>query len=366
MPAAFPLPMGYLAHILYSAARSPAASICVDLFWERWVYSTIYEATESSTIRPNNPDLTSHSTDVEARAHDAVGWGPRSPSYIRSAIHMVLTCLGWGNPMQLTTTEISSGERENSPGIQQVGSAPNLQINDTEINDITPLNLPRAHSEIQPPLEVDNAPIITTAHLPPQQHSEPLSPVSPTGSVTEQDPNDPRIRITSREDGIEMEVRLPSRVSSSTTEEHQNSASNHGAEGVGPSISPPELGRARVSHHVTRLSTEPATMLGEALRMQIVSWAILPLKLITLRLIASHYYTNRPYGVAVSDMKPMRIGMLGLRSGLDRPSLRSIGIFLSRVALCGAMEVAVDLAIWGCQWAVITWTGKRFYGWGSL
>jgi hypothetical protein len=295
----------------------------------------------------------------------AIGLARKSPLFIKSAMNVLMTSLSCGSPLQ-STTETFSREPEHSPAIHEVGLVHSTETNHTEIGDITPLNLPRAHAEIQPPLETDDATVIISPHLPPQAHSEPLSPVSPTGSVTDQDPNDPRVRNTSREDFIEMEVPLPSRASPSSTGAPRSSPSAHGPEGAAPSTSPPKLGKARAPHRVTKLSSEPANMLGEALAEQIVSWATLPLKLIALRLVASHFYANHPYEVKVFEMKPVRTGMLGPRGDLDGLSWRSIGVCLSRLALCGAMQLAIDLAIWGCQWTVITWTGKRFYSWGSL
>jgi hypothetical protein len=87
---------------------------------------------------------------------------------------------------------------------------------------------------------------------------------------------------------------------------------------------------------------------------------MLPIKMITLRMMASHYLASQGGGYA----GPHR--MVGSLSAFQKLNGQSIGIQLSRVALCGALEFGIDLSLWGLQYMAITRFGKAIFGWGAL
>jgi hypothetical protein len=100
-------------------------------------------------------------------------------------------------------------------------------------------------------------------------------------------------------------------------------------------------------------------MIGAIVKSQLVGWAVLPFKLVVLRLVASHYLARqKDHGVALRFVEPF--------PNLNDLSLRSIGIGMSRVALCSALELAIDLSLWSAQYLAVTTVGKTVFDWGAL
>lgn len=112
-------------------------------------------------------------------------------------------------------------------------------------------------------------------------------------------------------------------------------------------------------YRVTNLSMGPASMIGSIITEQLIKWTLLSVHITTIRVLASHYLRSQgipiPYGRRLFPSPYLRnIG------------LRSIGITLSRLALCSALEVAFKLSLWGCQWALTVFVGKTWFSWGKL
>ena len=198
--------------------------------------------------------------------------------------------------------------------------------------------------------------------------SSDLSPVSHTASEASQNVMDPTVRITSRDaaEGIvELEVRLPHITSPPIEVPNSNiTAPDQDEDRFAEDI---DERQQWVFHRVTHLSMEPGQMLGAILKSQMVTWVTLPLRIVGLRMMASHFLATHPQAALdlgrtpikspLSDVWPTYSSQLGLRSA---------GVLAGRVALCGAIEMAVDLSLWGCQWVCVTWIGKRYFNWGKL
>ncbi|KAF2730411.1 hypothetical protein EJ04DRAFT_473792 [Polyplosphaeria fusca] len=335
-----------------AAIASPLVFVCLVHVLEQWVYAAICETIDTSTLRPENPDSKSLDNGLRRREPTIVGVRTTPPSPIRRIIIGLLSLLGWGKPLpQLEIKGVPA--RSTQRRVSNIQQAANTGHG--ELFNVSQLQIPIAHEGVRPgPRPAEE---VATVAL------QLLDPTSPTASDTSQDGNDPRIRITSREGIVEMEVRLPPHVLS-TREEivdvHSPGSASHDLASPVPAYQP-EI----VPHHrVTRLSTQPARMISAVCKVQIVAWAVLPLKLVCIRLIASHY---RAHGPVSSDIASgVYRTVLPTLWAAERPSLKSAGVLLSRVALAGALEFTIDLALWGFQWVAVTWVGKKSFGWGNL
>jgi len=340
-------------HLLKAALTSPFVFICIEHIYERWVYSAINEAIETAIIQPTNPDIPSPDDGTKARKTAILGLRIRSPPLVRDVINTLLTFLGW---RESNNDPLKDATQEQATRWQGDGTT---GVDHAQVIDLARLELPLAHREAHVHQEgagvvIPVAPLSNV--LPPPARSSPPPP-SPTASQTSRDDNDPRIRITSREGIVEMEVRLPPLVLSSHTELAGSGTSTprHDAEA---SIPGRPLG-TQPYHRVTQLSAEPAHMIGAIVKAQIVSWATLPLKLVTLRLVASHFITGRHGYVGPRRVHEPFPAMGDL-------TWSSIGVQVSRIALCGALELAIDLGLWGAQYLTVAYTGASSFGWGTL
>ncbi|CAI9634890.1 unnamed protein product [Alternaria burnsii] len=334
---------------------SPLVLLCAEHAIERWIYACVYEAVETAVIRPDKPDVPSRDVNGKDRALTVLGLRRESPTLIRNAIHSLLAMLGWAlpssspNTQQKRTIELATTAASNNGQTIEVGG--------TQVINATPLHLPVLQSQDQPVTEPLDADVIT---IPIDAFQDLIRSTTPPGSPTEseQNENDPRIRITSREGIVEMEVRLPPRILSTHTRVTEASGSSRDDAAVEP------RDRARsidghVYHRVSQLSCEPAQMISAMVRAQLVGLAMLPFRMVTLRMIASHHLASQG-GYAGSHRI---VNPLELHGDL---SWRNIGTQLSRVALCGALELAIDLSLWGMQYQAITKFGQSVFGWGTL
>ena len=337
---------------------SPVLLICAEHFLERWVYSTIYEAVESSVIRPDNADMQSRDAGTKDRATKILGLRRQSPPLIQNVVNRLLMGLGWGQPLALRSTERNQPyERAQTLASTQ---GRNLDLGGVQVTNVTPLELAAAQTPDQVISDTSTTEVLTipidTVHTMGRSTTPPVTPPSPTASIADQEDNDPRIRITNREGIVEMEVRLPPRILSTRTEVAD-------AFSVLPNLmasrNPASTPANRSYHRVTQLSSEPAQMISAVVKAQIVGLALLPLRVVVLRLVASHYLGRQAGNVGLERMvKPLpSIGDL---------SWRTVGIQISRVALCGALELSIDLGLWGLQYLAVTKVGKSLFGWGTL
>lgn len=337
---------------------SPFVLVCVEHLFERWVYAIINAPIESTIIRPRNPDMISPEEGNKERTTAILGLRKNPPRFVRDTIVGFLRIIGWAD----ADSSLDSQSVTNASYTQNLHHSDTTDVDGRQISNLNILQPPVTlqHSLVGPgtePTETVTIPISSVSDVVPS--SPPQSPpLSPTASQTSYNDGDPRIRITTRGDLVEMEVRLPPHVLSSHTE----------IAGSGPSTPVPrDLASPTpirspgllLYHRVTQLSSEPSSMLGSICKAQIVSLVSLPLKLITLRLVASHYLGTRqelagPRGV---------IGMFAWPKELD---WTSSGALVSRLALCGTLELAIDLAIWSCQYCAVSWLGTRVFDWGTL
>ncbi|KAI4909667.1 uncharacterized protein J4E92_010585 [Alternaria infectoria] len=344
-----------MADCIGAILTSPAILLCAEHSIERWVYACVYEAVETAMIRPDEPDIPSRDASGKDRALAVLGLRRESPPLIRDAVHSLLAMLGWARPVSPPSAQRKRA-MELAPAIAS-SEIQTLQVGGTQVAGATPLNLPVLHSQDHTSAEPLDADVIA---VPIDAFEDLVRCTTPPGSPTqsEQNENGPRIRITSREGIVEMEVRLPPRILSTHTQV---------AEGSDPLQDDAAAGsrnRARSMdghgyHRVTQLSCEPAQMICAMVRAQLVGLVMLPLRMATLRAIASHYVA-RQEGHAGSYRI---VGGLGLGEGVG---WRNIGTQLSRVALCGALELTIDLGLWGLQYLAITKFGQSVFGWGTL
>lgn len=325
---------------------SPVVLVIAEHFYERWIYSAIFEAVESFIIRPDNADIESPDALGKDRATSILGLQRRSPPLVRSAINKLLVFLGWCEPDVVPGTDLAPSVANADQGVEVAG---------TRITDLVPIEIPVSHTDRQ----VTDGANESTVTVPIDFLNDERRPTTPpTPTISDHDENDPRIRITSREGIVEMEVRLPPRVISSHSEllDAQPTSSRHNqfaSRNTHRRVSPP-------SHHrVTQLSTEPSQMIGAIVKSQLVGWAVLPFKLVVLRLVASHFLASqKDHGLALRFVEPF--------PSFNDLSLRSIGVGMSRVALCSALELAIDLSLWSAQYMAVTTVGKTIFDWGAL
>lgn len=334
---------------------SPLLFVCLEHSLERWVYGIIFEAVASSTIHPDNPDLLSPDDGVKHKETAILGLRQKSPPFIRNAINRALATLGWAE-----TFSPKAGEEQRRGSSQSIAIdiSRTIDVGDNQVTNLTSLPVEAVHTSMQPV-----SGLADEANVPAPSDARPdRPPASPTASEPSQNDDDPRIRITSREGIVEMEVRLPPEVLQSYTEMAGSGPPISGQRNDTPPAPVEPVGQKH--HRVTQLSTEPAQMIGAICKAQIVGWAVLPLKIVTFRLIASHYLAGRENQAILSHWRLHHV--LDPMAELRELNIRSVGQLFSRVALCGALEIAIDLTLWGCQWVAVTYIGKKSFGWGVL
>ncbi|CAA9962392.1 hypothetical protein PTMSG1_05767 [Pyrenophora teres f. maculata] len=179
-----------------AALTSPVVILCVGHSIERWVYACVYEAVESAIIRPDNPDVCSRDVIGKDRALTVLGLRRESPPLVRNSIHKVLELVGWASPR---TSQRTQGTQRSGPNDAQT-----INVGGTRVTNAAPLNLPVVQMETPPATEPREADVIT---IPIDAIEDLMRSTTPPGSTTglDQDENDPRIRITSREGIVEME-----------------------------------------------------------------------------------------------------------------------------------------------------------------
>jgi hypothetical protein len=343
-------------HMLKAALTSPFVFVCLEHLYEQWVYNALKEAIQAAIIQPTNTYLPSPEDGSKARKAAILGLQRRSSPSVRNMVSKLLAFIGWGKPHASPDGALQQPVAESPQRHEIREGQSSIGVGENQVTNLNRLDFPRAHTEQH---EEDGTAIVVASLsevLPPAFHSSP--PLSPTVSQTSEDEGDPSIRITSREGVVEMEVRLPAHVLSSYTEpvgSETAPASHH-------DVDPPTLVHTpglRPYHRVRQLSSEPAQMIRAILKARYVTLATLPLKLVTLRLVASHYLANRH-------------GYVGPRGVLDPFPLLSdlnwvsIGVQVSRIAFCEAFELAIDLGLWGLQYFTLAYTGANTFGCGTL
>lgn len=302
--------------ILTSVVLSPVFLICLTNEVERMLYRRIHDAIETSVLRPDNPDMVFH--DPSSRRTSP------TPSALQKIISKVMAVIGWGKPIRKEDATESQPPDVQPVDAQQTGNDGDSTAIDT--------------NRIEP----------STRTVTGTQESDTGWPLSPTVSNTSHDANDPRIRITSRGGIVEMEVQLPSRVISSYAETMESSPDS-GNFGPLPSATQ----RPQTFHRVTALSNRPAASLSAMLSVHLVELVLLPLKFLTVRSIAT-YSLAGPRPLSTSPVFP------------NEWNLGSFCIFMSRLGMCGALELAIHLGVWGLEWVAVTQSGRMLFGYGDL
>lgn len=335
--------------LIKALVTSPFVLVCAEHFFERWVYAVINDPITTTIIRPTNPDMISPEHGDKERTSAILGLRKRPPKFVEDTITRVLGFLGWG---EIRT----SGAPQSGPTAVHVGDLQDdgyIEVHGNQLH----LMQADATESLGGTIHTIDVPISSLSEV---QPASPFGspPLSPTVSQASYNEGDPRIRITTRGNLVEMEVRLPPHVLSSHTE----------LAGSGPStpvqhnIASPTWMRSPGMlpyHRVTQLSLEPSSMLASICKAQVVSLVSLPLKLITLRLVASHYLHGRQG----------HDGSRNISSVLTMPNeidWKSTGALVSRLALCGMLELAIDLGLWGLQYWATSWVGTRGFNWGTL
>jgi hypothetical protein len=270
-----------------------------------------------------------------------LGLRRRSPPLVRRAIKKFMLLLGWGTLLPETAQPLDSVEGQT------------IEVGSTTVTDVAPLDLAIAQTQGRPVTDITDVDVLAIAATAVEHTERPTTPVTPLASGLQFDDDDPRIRITSREGVVEMEVRLPPHVLSSHTEL---------VDAVAPLQRQRDQALARGNrphHRVSQLSLESSEKISAIVKAQLTGLAVLPFKLVILRLVASHYLARRS-----GDANTSRI--VSPLPGFGELSWRSVGIQVSRLALCSVLQVAIDLGIWGIQHAICVKVGRGLFGWGTL
>ncbi|KAJ4982852.1 hypothetical protein SVAN01_11643 [Stagonosporopsis vannaccii] len=340
---------GSAASFLKATFTSPMVMVIAEHFYERWVYSAIFEAVEAFIIRPDNADIESPDAVSKDRATSILGLQRRSPPLVRNAINKLLVFLGWCESEGLPETD-------RKPSIDSITSAgQSVEVAGNQLMDVAPVDIAVSGTDRAATNGTNN----NTVTIPVEVVDDLLRPATPpTPTSSEHDDNDPRIRITSREGIVEMEVRLPPRIISSHTEvlDGQGAAASHSH--VTWRRNGDSTG-SRPHHRVTQLSTEPSQMIGAIVKAQVIGLAVLPFKLVVLRLVANHYLAGQQHGgLGPRFVEPF--------PSLSTLTIGSVARGISRVALCAGCEFAIDLSLWSVQCLAVTSIGKNVFGWGAL
>jgi hypothetical protein len=333
-------PSASLLDCAKAIVTSPVVAVCAGHLFERWVYATINEAVDASVICPDNPDIISPEASDKHRMITTLGLRRQSPPLVRRAMKNFMLLLGWGTSLPATAQPLSLVEGQT------------IEMGSTTVTNVAPLDLAVTQTQSGDAAisDVDVLAMQTTA----VDHAErPRTPVTPLASVLQFDDDDPRIRITSREGVVEMEVRLPPHVLSSHTE-------------LIDAVAPSERQRdeafargGRPQHRVSQLSLESSEKISAIVKTQLTGLAVLPFKLVILRLVASHYLARSGGDINISRVvTPL--------PGFGELSWRSVGIQVSRLALCSVLQIAIDLGLWGVQYVICVKVGKGLFGYGTL
>jgi hypothetical protein len=330
---------------------SPAVIACAEHLFGRWVYAAINEAVDESIICPDNPDIVSPEAGDKHRLQTAMGLRRPSPPLVRKAIEWLMLALGWGTstePVE-STSQVTLGHVQPLDLIE--GQA--IDVAGTTVTNVAPLELNVARPSDNHATEGSGANISTVQVEMTNDLERPVTPGSPLASVPHYDDDDPRIRITNREGIVEMEVRLPPHILSTHTEVADALASVQvrSAEAL--------TRPSRPNHRVSKLSLAPSDKISGIVKTQLVGLIVLPIRLVVLRMVASHYLASIGGNTGLSRVViPLpRFGDL---------SWRSIGTQVSRLALCSALQISIDLGLWGVQYVLSVSIGKSLFGWGTL
>ncbi|KAF9730549.1 hypothetical protein PMIN06_006580 [Paraphaeosphaeria minitans] len=349
-------PLASPTGFLLALATSPFVFVCLEHLLERWLYAIINAPIQATILRPDNPDMISPGEGNRERTTSILGLRKQSPNFVKNTIAKVIRFIGWGNAdVTASQPSLTSSQAHSLPNSDAI------EVRGRRVSNVSRLQVPGMLQGRS--IETREGP--ETVILPMSSLSEvlpfspfPSPPLSPIVSQTSHNDSDPSIRITTRGDLVEMEVRLPPQVISSHTELAGTGRSTPVPRDVA-SPTPARSPGLSPYHRVTQLSSEPSSMIGSICKAQVVSLVSLPLKLVTLRLVASHYLASR------EEFAGSRVvlGAFVLPSEVD---WKSIGALLSRLTLCGTLELAIDLSLWGCQYWTVMWLGTRLFDWGAL
>ncbi|KAF2034742.1 hypothetical protein EK21DRAFT_55945 [Setomelanomma holmii] len=335
-------PSASVTSLAKAIMTSPLVFMCLEHFYERWVYAAINEAVDVSILRPDNPDLVSPEAGKKHRLTTILGLRRKPPHVVRSVINKLLSTLGWAIPLndqELYSMSVSGTRLE-------AEEAQTINVAGTTVENVTSLAVPIVQQLPDFPAELNLT----------NEVERPTTPTTPMVDTHFDD--DPRIRITNREGIVEMEVRLPPRILSTHTEVADAFASSQNPRHsrVQPEVRAPS---DRPYHRVSSLSTESSQMISSIVKAQLVGLAVLPLKSVMLRLVAFHY-------VHQHDGEHSLIRATNPFPKLRDLSWRSVGALVSRLLLCNALEVTIDLSLWALQHAITLTVGKELFGWGKL
>lgn len=327
---------------------SPAILECAGQLLERWMYAKIFEAVESSVICPDNPDVASPDLHNRYRILTTLGLRQPSPPSVRKAIRRLMVAIGWGTPLESREASTELIHQRAQPLAQPQGRT--VDVAGTTVRDVAPLDLPVAQHDTNSGLDNLDEDVMLVAAV--NELERPMTPVSPSASILQHDTDDPRIRITSREGIVEMEVRLPPRTISTHTEVADALGS------VQVHLEDALTRHERPHHRVSKLSLLPADKISSIVKAHLVGIAVLPLRLVVMRLVAAHYLGGAGTAGSARTALPIpRIWDL---------SLHPIGTQVSRLALSNVLHVAIELSMWGLQYVLALNLGKSLFGWGDL
>lgn len=342
-----------MADCFKALVTSPIVLVITKRYLDLLVLGCIHEAIQSCIIRPYDAFWQYETVDSKSRAFFP-GLQDRVPSSVRTTLRRVLAAVGWAYPLPKKRTENDTRSNQDTSTLQGNHI---LDVGPNRVSNVAPLPVNTSRTQQTDEAEVPSENVITVPLDSIDEMIRPATPPSPRASPVAQDDNDPRIRITNRGGVVEMEVRLPPRILSSYTELESQVVSSD-FEDTHPQNRPPPGGDVKCQR-VTHLSATPASSLGMTVDFHIAGFVLIPVKFVMLRLITSHFLST--HGNHIDRSSGMR-----LLPRLADLSWRSVGVQVTRIALCHMLDFTIGLGVWGLQYVAITKLGISSFGWGSL
>ena len=120
----------------------------------------------------------------------------------------------------------------------------------------------------------------------------------------------------------------------------------------------------------TDLSEAPSAGLVPLLSENLTSLLLLPAKAAILKHVVQTFIdsplTTNVNGLSLVCMQPLPPFRGILVKPLKFMKVTNFVFYLQRFALASVLKLVADLGWWTCEWAAVTWVGRRLFNWGNL
>ena len=147
--------------------------------------------------------------------------------------------------------------------------------------------------------------------------------------------------------------------------EESNSVSENIVEGIrqhGSTITP--------TYRRTTLSETPSASLVFLLNEHLTTLLLLPVKAAILKHTIQQLISlplnksiNGSFFACTRPLPPFRGSLV---NPFNSMGFTELGFYVERLALASGIKLAVDLGLWICEWAAVTWVGRKMFNWGHL